>query len=223
MARLSRDDILLAAATTCKVLAENDLPACLVGSAACAEHGSKRTPNDVDILVMSNASSAVEIKALIMLQDHRFCLSRPHSSSPEPLTVLWFILTPPKQPRRACKVDIFLPGTVQLPPIPAERFTQSPFNIPLMPFPAALLHKLLAWRAHGQSPKPHSRVKQANDVNDIKDLLTCLSSKDVSSTDVSWMPASFLQETTSACIAFVTAHPETRDSWSAFGFATCLL
>ncbi|KAJ7597309.1 hypothetical protein C8J56DRAFT_1041515 [Mycena floridula] len=146
------------------------LPACLVGSCACVGNGTKRTPNDVDLMIL-DAGSGVgieEIKNSIVSSNSNFFLTR----SQNPLAtyqILWFKFSDTIQVR----IDILAPGMIDLPPIRPDHLENSPFlsELPVMPFLPALLHKVLAWKAHGNVGTEHGRFKQANDVQDISDML----------------------------------------------------
>jgi hypothetical protein len=102
---------------------------------------------------------------------------------------------------RSCKVDLLLPGIMNIPFVPKERIykvrdegknylsskslaysssssygsrSQSSSNsdpLPLMPFLPLLLLKLQAWQDHGESSKLYMRQKQPTDVLDITELL----------------------------------------------------
>ncbi|KAF5328929.1 hypothetical protein D9758_016816 [Tetrapyrgos nigripes] len=82
---------------------------------------------------------------------------------------------------RSCKVDLLLPGVMNIPFVPKESIYRTPSTtrsssanldpLPLMPFLPLLLLKLQAWQDHGESPKSWMREKQPIDVRDITQLL----------------------------------------------------
>lgn len=83
--------------------------------------------------------------------------------------VLWYRLGY----SRSCKVDVLMPGIMNIPPVPAARiaYRRSRSELPLIPFLPLLLLKLQAWMDHGEADKFYLRVKQYVDVQDIGDLL----------------------------------------------------
>ncbi|KAJ4479793.1 hypothetical protein C8J55DRAFT_77924 [Lentinula edodes] len=157
------------------------LDCCLVGSVACSAYGMSRVPNDIDMVVLTSRYTQEELKNLLVRYNSNFYLV----ASKDPLTtyrVLWFRLT---GYHRSCKVDLLLPGTMNIPFVDPSRIhrvgnTRQTDNIyssvlsakyPLMPFLPLLLLKLQAWQDHGESAKFFMRDKQPTDVQDIRELL----------------------------------------------------
>ncbi|KAH7878792.1 uncharacterized protein C8R40DRAFT_1086952 [Lentinula edodes] len=157
------------------------LDCCLVGSVACCAYGMSRVPNDIDMVVLTSRYTQEELKNLLVQYNSTFYLI----ASKDPLAtyrVLWFRLA---GYRRSCKVDLLLPGTMNIPSVDPSRIyrvgnTRQTDNIyfsvlsakyPLMPFLPLLLLKLQAWQDHGESAKLFMRDKQPTDVQDILELL----------------------------------------------------
>ncbi|KAF4611979.1 hypothetical protein D9613_004127 [Agrocybe pediades] len=171
------------------------LPCCLVGSVAGSAHGITRTPNDVDVLVLSHSKTPLEIKQLLVSGDSRFSLEKPASNPNATYHVLKYAVTPSK----SCHVDIFLPGLIHLPEIPLERI------------------------AHRDSPKEHARIKQSNDVQDIRELLEfAIRDETLHLDEHSWLPSWFLDEAVQSVPQYVAAHPETAPQWAQIGFTVPL-
>ncbi|KAF9566892.1 hypothetical protein CPC08DRAFT_59416 [Agrocybe pediades] len=195
------------------------LPCCLVGSVAGSAHGITRTPNDVDVLVLSHSKTPLEIKQLLVSGDSRFSLEKPASNPNATYLVLKYAVTPSK----SCHVDIFLPGLIHLPEIPLERVVCSDTGLPVMPFFPTLLHKVQAWIAHRDSPKEHARIKQSNDVQDIRELLEfAIRDETLHLDEHSWLPSWFLDEAVQSVPQYVAAHPETAPQWAQIGFTVPL-
>ncbi|THU75320.1 hypothetical protein K435DRAFT_974877 [Dendrothele bispora CBS 962.96] len=179
-----------AARATIAGLKRMSLNCCLVGSVACSAYGMSRTPADIDMVVLTSSYTQEELKNRLVSYDPRFYTV----ASKDPLAtyrVLWFRLS---GYRRCCKVDLLLPGVMNIPLVPLERIyrmkdhqstvtsesslssyystlsTRSA-DYPLMPFLPLLLLKLQAWQDHGESPKLYMREKQPTDVKDINELL----------------------------------------------------
>lgn len=121
-----------------------------------------------------------------------------------------------------------LPGTIKLPSIANDRMTYSQSTgLPLMPFLTTLLHKVLAWVAHGQSPGAHVRDKQANDVTDIWDLLCVAVGRSEEGLQCitearleygkEWLPEWFVEDAERGVKAFAGENPETILYWKAIG------
>ncbi|TFK77494.1 hypothetical protein BDN72DRAFT_753881 [Pluteus cervinus] len=219
MLPLSLEDIRRTARATFAALNSASLDGCLVGSAACSEHGATRMPNDVDILVLTDHKIIEEIQAAIMLADPHFSLSRLDNDPTAPSTVLWYTLSAPREPIRACRVDIFVPGSIQLPLVPLDRIIcSSVTNFPVMPLIAVLLHKAIAWVARGRLSGPHARSKQASDIADTKDLLAVARERNLTITHADWLPFWFLHDATQAVELLCEAYPDTRPDWIRTGF-----
>ncbi|KDR85592.1 hypothetical protein GALMADRAFT_108875 [Galerina marginata CBS 339.88] len=215
---LSINDIRSTAQAAISILAAAGIVSCLVGSAAGSEHGISRTPNDVDILALSETMTQAELKSLLVSKCPRFSLSKPESNLHASYSILKYSIPAPQL--MFCHVDIFLPGMIHLPPIPHDRIVySSQTSLPVMPFFPILLHKVQAWIAHRDSPKERARIKQSNDVQDIRELLKiAVSAHNVKLGEQTWLPPWFLQEAAEGVSEYITSHPETADSWTKVGF-----
>ncbi|KAH9486384.1 hypothetical protein JR316_0000448 [Psilocybe cubensis] len=218
---LTLDDIHSTAHAVVSILRASDMVACLVGSAAGAEHGISRIPNDVDILVLSGAKSMnpAEMKNLLVSKDSRFFLEKPVTNPNASYFILKYRLIS-SQNNSCCHVDIFLPGMIHLPPIPPSYIIYSAQTaLPTMPFFPTLLHKVQAWLAHRASPKESARIKRSNDEQDISELLDfAVKIHKVKIENHTWLPDWFLQEAIEGVRAYVQEHPETAPMWKEIGF-----
>ncbi|PPQ79882.1 hypothetical protein CVT25_002938 [Psilocybe cyanescens] len=219
---LTLDDIHSTAHAAVSVLATSGIIACLVGSAAGSEHGITRTPNDVDILVLSGSETMnpAEIKNLLVSKDPRFFLEKPATNPNASYLVLKYRLASLSQMNYCCHVDIFFPGMIHLPTIPPSYiFYSAQTALPIMPFFPILLHKIQAWIAHRASSKESARIKQSNDVQDIRELLAlAVSAHKIKLDEQTWLPAWFLQEAVQGVVQYVQEHPETIPLWKESGF-----
>ncbi|KAJ6601268.1 hypothetical protein DFH09DRAFT_1302555 [Mycena vulgaris] len=167
---LSARDIQHAARATVSALSPLQVPCCLAGSAACFELGNSRVPNDVDILTPTS-------------------LAPPERNPLATYRVLWYTLSPASAnaPTNKCRIDIFLPGVISLPPVPPAFVVYSPSGLPTMPLLSALMHKVLAWIAHGEAGRID---KQLNDVTDISGLLAVVETQldSILAEDKNWYP-----------------------------------
>ncbi|TFK31924.1 hypothetical protein BDQ12DRAFT_591048, partial [Crucibulum laeve] len=68
------------------------------------------------------------------------------------------------------KVDILTPGTMLFPPV-MEKDVALRSEIPPVPFPMLLLHKLQGWDDHRLAKEKYKRDKMAQDAKDIVRLL----------------------------------------------------
>ncbi|KAJ6541807.1 hypothetical protein B0H19DRAFT_1077597 [Mycena capillaripes] len=219
---LSAREIQSTALATVSALKAANLSCCLAGSSACYEWGNSRIPNDVDILVLSSTKTAEEIKDLLVSSDPNFSLALPEKNPLATYRVLWYTLAPtttttttndtdsgsPKQ----CPVDIFLPGVISLPFVPTEFIVQSPNGLPVMPLLSALMHKILAWIAHGQA---HRTDKQENDLTDISGLLNIVDTRLdlIVVEDKNWYPDWFVNASFNGVARYVEEFPESAGLW----------
>lgn len=124
--------------------------------------------------------------------------------------------------RRSCKVDVLLPGIMNIPDVPIPRIVcrRRVSELPLMPFLPLLLLKLQAWMDHCAAEKYYLRAKQYVDVRDINDLLELAVSEygvDVAK-DGKWLPESFMSAAKKRVRAYVQKFPDSAQNWRGLGF-----
>jgi len=176
----------------------------------------RRVPNDVDIVVLTESYGQEQIKALLVAQDPKFFLVRSRNRQAK-YQILYYRLSS----RGFCKVDILLPGVMDIPSVPLSRITYAHVpDIPVMPLLAVLLLKLQGWTDHRDSERDDFQEKQYIDVDDIKEVLVILRRiypKETLASE-SWMPALFVSAAKWRVDEFVEAFPDTRKHWGDIGF-----
>jgi len=179
-------------------------------------YGMTRVPNDVDIIVLTDSYDQEEVKNLLVENDSNFFLV-PSRKPRAPYKILYYTLPS----RGFCKVDILLPGSMDIPAVPLSRitYTQVP-DVPVMPLIAVLLLKLQGWTDHRDAEREHYQEKQYVDVDDIKEVLDILRRDYRMKTLASegWMPRWFVNLARERVDEFVEAFPDTRDLWYDIGF-----
>ncbi|KAJ7312247.1 hypothetical protein DFH08DRAFT_918055 [Mycena albidolilacea] len=206
------------AQATVAALLSAGIRSCLVGGMACSIYGNSRVPSDVDIVCLTDEHTQTELKAILVAKDSNFYTI----ASKDPRAtyrVLWYRLGY----RRACKVDVLLPGIMNIPAVPAPRivYKRSRSDLPLMPFLPLLMLKLQAWMDHRAADKLYLREKQHVDVRDIGDLLELAVEKyDVDlKRDGKWLPESFVRAAATRVKTYVRNFPDSAESWGEIGFS----
>ena len=123
--------------------------------------------------------------------------------------------------RGFCKVDILLPGTLDIPAVPRSRITYTRVpDVPVMPLIAVLLLKLQGWTDHRDSERQDFQDKQYTDVDDIKEMLEIARQHYRAKTLQSegWMPRWFVNFARERVDEFVEAFPDTMEDWTEIGF-----
>ncbi|GBE84653.1 hypothetical protein SCP_0606320 [Sparassis crispa] len=236
------DEILTVAKKAVTIFANRGQPCCLFGSTACwvygnsALSGSNRTPNDVDLLVISDqyrtAADCERLKQMLIEGDSSFFLRAPSRNQNADYRVLWYKLSSrPEQRERKCKVDILVPGLMSLPRVPVEHITDvvvSPrpgqahqVALPVMPLVPLLLMKLKGWKDHRDSDQAHMQVKQGDDVNDIARLLRIVKNQGafgVRHSSLNWLPDEFVAEAHGRVHEFVKRFPALAEKWEQLDF-----
>ncbi|KAH9919568.1 uncharacterized protein B0H18DRAFT_879944 [Fomitopsis serialis] len=194
---------------------------CLFGSTACALFGTTRCPNDVDLVVLAPDENTEYLKQLLVDNDDdgRFFLvpSRNRRANYE---VLWYQLPSTRRgAERQCKVDILIPGDLNIPDIPKGQVKRKNY-LPVMPLLPLLLLKLQGWTDHRDSNRRDFREKQHVDVEDIDELLSiaCGTHTHVSSNSLSWLPADFVQDAQGRIYEYVDEFPHSALEWQTLGF-----
>jgi hypothetical protein len=170
----------------------------------------------VDIVVLTDSYDQEEIKNLVVSNNSKFFLV-PSRSPRETYKILYYSLPT----RGFCKVDILLPGIMNIPSVPRSHitYTQVP-DVPVMPLLAVILLKLQGWMDHRDSEREDFQEKQYVDVDDIRDMLEILRQNFSTQTLKSqkWMPRSFVNAAKARVDEFVEAFPDTMEYWWDIGF-----
>ena len=136
--------------------------------------------------------------------------------------VLWYHRDGKGSTRRpgAVKVDILLPGTMDLPKVDPSRVD---FNnrrkLPTAPLSLVLLHKLRGWFDRIHSDKPWYYERHPKDAHDVAKLLPIATDAGVKNTD-SILPRKFVNKARRWVNQYVTQYPEynTTSHWREIGF-----
>ncbi|KAJ7670391.1 hypothetical protein B0H17DRAFT_1246149 [Mycena rosella] len=215
---LRLDEVERVARATVTALLSAEIRSYLVGGMACSIYGNARVPSDVDIVCLTDSHTQAELKAILVARDSNFYTI----ASKDPLAtyrVLWYRLGL----RRSCKVDVLMPGIMNIPSVPVPRiaYRRSRSDLPLMPFLPLLLLKLQAWMDHREAEKYYLKVKQHVDAQDIGDLLELAVSKyniDLRK-DGKWLPDSFVRAAAKRVKAYVKSFPDSTEHWRDIGFS----
>ncbi|KAJ3793436.1 hypothetical protein GGU11DRAFT_691798 [Lentinula aff. detonsa] len=211
-------EIDIATRATVTALESLNLDCCLVGSVACFAYGMSRTPNDIDMVVLTSRYTQERLKSFLVHLDARFYLIASKDPSAT-YRVLWFRLP---GYHRSCKVDLLLPGIMNIPSVDPNRVVLvelSSTDYPLMPFLPLLLLKLQAWQDHGESPKLFMRQKQPTDVRDIQELLQLAEQKYATAVETPYLPESFVQAGKTRVRKFIGMYPWSEKQWKILGFS----
>ncbi|KAF8984617.1 hypothetical protein BDQ17DRAFT_1260693, partial [Cyathus striatus] len=175
--------VLEAAQAAVSTLNKLGLKCALFGSLASKLYGASRVPKDVDLLTFpppTNQLTTEQIKDLIVASDTRFFLKMPKDPR-NTYRILWFRRPTERKTgginkKAECKVDILIPGIMNLPDLGEKRLRTtdtdtSVVTLPVLPFPIILLQKLQGWSDHRVASEPYKMEKQAQDAEDVKCLL----------------------------------------------------
>ncbi|KAF9024425.1 hypothetical protein BDZ89DRAFT_121829 [Hymenopellis radicata] len=185
---LTTTEVCTAADAAFSALRAKGIPhACLFGSAACVLHGMKhRVPRDVDLVVFNANMDEEALKRTIHSADTRFRLVS--SKNPKKTyKILYYTLS--SAPPRHCKVDILIPGLLEIPRIPQEHVvlcSHATFSLPVMPLFPLLLLKLRGWDDHRNARAAHLHAKTGDDIKDIDELLAMAVARQACA--ATWLP-----------------------------------
>jgi hypothetical protein len=173
--------------------------------------------------VLTSQKTAEELKDLLVRADSRFYLIRSKDLCAT-YRVLWFnLLTTAGSSSyslgryHACKVDILLPGIMNIPAVP-PKLIEHVRHLPLMPMMPLLLLKLQAWSDHGSAIKQHLRTKQPMDAQDINQLLLLAVARGVKLNTPTWILPSFIEATKRRVAVYTREFPMSRRQWQQLGF-----
>lgn len=123
--------------------------------------------------------------------------------------------------QRSCKVDILIPGILEIPQISPRRFAHVG-GLPLIPIITLLILKLKGWDDHRQSGRSDFRLKQYVDIRDINQLLAIVVEAGANlNSDRVYLPSEFVQQAEERLTKFIQAvRNTTRTShWKQIGFS----
>lgn len=120
--------------------------------------------------------------------------------------------------RRSCKVDILIPGIMNIPSVPSSRILRSSDGLPVLPFFVLLMLKVQGWSDHRKSDRSDYRAKQHQDVQDIGELLSIGKQRKEDWRKASgWVPQEFSQHGCALISEYVAARGG-KASWEELGF-----
>ncbi|RDX52256.1 hypothetical protein OH76DRAFT_1377624 [Lentinus brumalis] len=208
------------------VFRDHGLRSCLFGSAACSLYGVDRTPNDVDLVVLTFDYDQEQLKQLLVDNDRDFYLV-PSRNPSATYRILWCRLPGSSGRRgrgrgsaqRSCKVDILIPGVLNIPDLPRRRIKMIS-GIPTMPLIPLLLLKLQGWSDHRDSSRADMQEKQYVDAEDILELLDIAVERgqEVWQANLSWMPQGLIRDSEARVEDFMEEYPDSTMDWEAVGF-----
>lgn len=199
------------------IFARSGLTCCLTGGTACALYGTTRRPNDVDLIVLTHQHQQERLKQLLVCADSDFYTV----AAKDPLAtyrVLWCRLPGSSVHWRRCKVDILVPGVMNIPDIPrADALTIS--GLPVMPLVLLLCLKLQSWADHRAAVRYYLVQKQHDDVRDIGELLVIMESRGTrfNGAALRRLPPTLADATIQRLREFVSMYPSSRAKWQAVG------
>lgn len=217
------------------------LSGCFFGSAACMLYGTTRTPNvsplnsslilianpclpdlqDIDVVIFSSGLEQEEIKRRIVYADPAFFLVA-STNRRNTYKILWYNLHGAGRPvSRACKVDILIPGLMNIPSISHDDCPYASLNdirIDVLPFIPMLLLKLQGWTDHllaSPLKRPDLYSKRHVDVQDIKELLQIATNRKdlLDGVEALHLPLTFVAAGRLRIQQFCRFFPETKPQW----------
>lgn len=213
---------------------------CLFGSAGCALYGTSRTPNvrgpsvvlvrrahamvlpqDVDIVVMTSEYDTEYLKRLLTTHASTTFYLRP-SKAPGATYKVLFARLGTKYSRRSCKVDILIPGILDIPHVDRHRIVRVN-DLPVIPLIVLLLLKLKGWSDHRASSRSDFQQKQYVDVRDINQLLMIVADKGEDVRTATWLPQAFVDAGQERLNRYITAlRPLSAYLWGDIGFKVAI-
>ncbi|KZV75029.1 hypothetical protein PENSPDRAFT_748870 [Peniophora sp. CONT] len=177
------------------VFEQNGLPCCLIGSAAaelwCYKPFGRdyyRVPDDIDLVVMAANADAEDLKRLLAEHGSGFTLDNAWDPT-KTYKIVKYNAEPPLVERSTeWKLDILVPGDLDIPLIPEARFIQlsmrlpdATYTLPCMPLLPLLILKLHGW----------SNIRNDKQCKDVRKLLHLAEHSGVTWASFRRLPAEF--------------------------------
>jgi hypothetical protein len=166
----------------------------------------------VDLVVQTDLYTQERLKALLVTANPDFYLVAAKTPGAT-YRVLWCRLT---GYRRSCKVDILLPGIMNIPRVPRELIKRVQ-NLPVMPLAGILLLKLQAWEDHRDAEKWYMREKAWVDKADLSCMLPIAIGTRLQVTKETWLPEDFVRAGKARAKRLVPASDEMYGQWKKVG------
>lgn len=167
---------------------------------------------DVDIIVMTASFAQEELKQLLVQHPGSDFLLRPSRRIGATYTIVYCDLGD----ERFCKLDVLIPGILNIPSISSDRIVHID-GLPVLPFMALLLMKLQGWSDHRASGRSDMWEKQYVDVRDINQMLGIAASRGENVNNETWLPKDFLDVARQRVVRFVE-HFRQPARWERVGF-----
>lgn len=212
MSMLDNQEIRLVARKAVDIFASHGLVSCLFGSAACALYGCSRIPNDVDIIVMTKSHAQEELKQLLVQHPKSDFYIRPSRRIGATYVIVYCNLGE----ERFCKLDVLIPGILNIPNVAPERIVHID-GLPVLPFMLLLLMKLQGWSDHRAAGRTDMWEKQYVDVRDINQMLGIAATRGEDVNRETWLPKEFLDMARARVVRFVE-HFRQPARWESIGF-----
>jgi hypothetical protein len=120
---------------------------------------------------------------------------------------------------RRCKVDLLLPGVMDIPSVPIADIEHPEPGKPCAPFMLVFLLKLQAWAQHRDSGEMRFWLKSSTDASDLRVLLPIARTKGLGiKREKAYLPPSLVASSSLRVKRFVEEWPETLRGWRALGF-----
>ena len=169
---------------------------------------------DLDILCLDFPWGVEELKRRVVSANPSFYLV-PSKTPGATYKVLWYR----NRPASRCKVDLLLPGTMNIPFISSSAIKHPEPGYPCAPFALVFLLKLQAWVQHRDSEELRFRLKASTDAADLKMMLPIALGKNFNiRRKKPYLPPSFIAPAALRVERFVRECPETLPEWTALGF-----
>lgn len=172
---------------------------------------------DLDILILNTSDDQEQIKRRLVAANPAFYLV----PSKKPLAtykVLWYRTTT----YGTIKVDILLPGIMNIPRFPSSRIDcTNARQLPCAPLSLSLLLKLQAWSEHRAAPEWYYSKEQHKDHLDLEALAPLAALRSLKPKEDASLPSIFVSNAQKMVSEYLTVHPlsVTKKSWKSMGFS----
>jgi hypothetical protein len=170
---------------------------------------------DLDILCLGCRWDQEELKRRVVAANPSFYLVLPKTPGAT-YKVLWYR----NYYGRRCKVDLLLPGIMNIPPVPISAIDRSEPGKPCAPFMLVFLLKLQAWQQHRDSEEVRFILKSSTDALDLRRMLPIALAKGFNIQRAeAYLPSLFVAAAAPRVKRFVREWPETVRLWRDLGFS----
>ena len=183
---------------------------------------SLQPAQDLDILILNTHYEQETIKRMLTNANSAFYTVASKTIGAT-YRVLWYHPLGWSMHRRAdaVKVDILLPGIMDIPSFPATNIdTSNSRRLPAAPFSIVLLLKLQAWSQHRIATKTYLFSKHYTDASDLEALVPLAATKGVRISETV-LPSSFVEVAKARVLEYLRRYPDSRtvNGWRTIGFS----